>query len=348
MSNSLFNAPLLPGCAPLGLGSLGLTSPSHAVDLVLRSFNEFPFWPQLPKRTRSELLIHQVASLAPFLSQSGDPEYIFDREEALAFDFDYRNQNLERCALDPEHAIGWFAMMDQMSRLSNCYTYFKSQFPGPFTIASIVRDEERNLIGYEPEVIQSICRFLELHAKWQIERIKEQNLRPILFMDEIVISKDYFDTLPLHPSMIEELYSSLVHSLKAEGAIVGIHCCADANWSLIIDTDLDIISFDAAKHLDGFLNYSDSIKDFILSGGCIAWGVVPNSKPFPNEKDISEYFINAATNLEDENLTLTQILQQSFLSATCGLGLLKPDETERNCQITANVTHEIRRSYLDI
>ena len=348
MSSSFLNTPLIPGCAPLGLGSLGLTAPSQAVELVLRNFNEFPFWPQLPKRTRSELLIHQVASSAPFLTQSGDPEYIFDREEACAFEFDYRNQNVEKCALDPEHALGWFAMMDQMSRLSHCYSYFKSQFPGPFTIASIVRDEERNLIGYEPEVLQSICRFLELHAKWQIERIKEQNLTPVLFMDEIVISEDYFDTLPLHPTMIEELYSGLVHSLKAEGAVVGIHCCADANWSLIIDTDLDIISFDAVKHLDGFLKYSDSIKDFLLNGGCVSWGVVPNTLPFASEKNIADYLINAALSLEDDNLTLTQILQQSLISATCGLGMLKPDETEQNCQITANVARKIRKSYLDI
>lgn len=343
-----FSATFLPGCAPIALGSLGLTDPQKAVDLVLRHFHEFPFWPQLPKRCRSELLIHQVASRAPFLSQSGDPEYLYIGEEAAAFDFDYRNQSIEKASLDPGHAIGWYAMMDQMNRLSHCYSYFKSQFPGPFTLASIVRDEERNLIGYQPEVLQSICRFLELHAKWQIESIKEKNLTPILFIDEIVVSKDYFDTIPLHPAMIEELFSGLVHAIKAEGALVGVHCCADANWSLLIDTDIDIISFDALKYLDGFLKYSDSIKDFIKDGGCISWGVVPSTPPFPIEKEITNHLIHAAEQLEDDDLSLTQILQQSMISATCGLGMLTPEQTEKNCLLTTSVAHALRKSYLDI
>jgi len=337
-----------PGCAPIGLGSLGITDPKEGVDLVLRHFHEIPYWPQLPKRSRSELMIHQVASGAPFLKPTDDLEYLYDPEAALEFEYDYRQENFEKAALDPEHASGWFVMMDRLNTVSQYYTHFKSQFPGPFTLASLVRDKDRNVIGYEPEILQTICRYLEMHAHWQTDQIKKHDVSPILFIDEAVISKDYFDSLPLHPAMIEELLAGVVHSAKNAGALVGIHCCTDANWSLLIDTDVDILSFDCINYLDSFLKCSDSIHDFLHDGGSIAWGVVPTQAPLPSVDDAVNTILGAVNRLVDDDLSLYQILQQSMVSATCGLGLLSPKQSEENCQLTEEVARSIRRKYLDV
>ncbi|HLB58863.1 MAG TPA: hypothetical protein VJL87_02100, partial [Bdellovibrionota bacterium] len=171
---------------------------------------------------------------------------------------------------------------------------------------------------------------------------------PILFIDEAVISRDYFDTLPLHPAMIEELLSGLVHAAKAEGAIVGIHCCTDANWSLLIDTDVDILSLDAVNYLDSFLESTDSLQDFLREGGVIGWGSIPTRPPFPSPEQVTNQILKAVEELTDYDLSIYQILQQSLISATCGLGMLPPHLIEENCRLTKLVSHSIRRKYLDV
>ena len=58
-------------------------------------------------------------------------------------------------------------------------------------------------------------------------------------------------------------------------AIVGIHCCGNTDWSMIIEAGPDIVSFDAFSYLDYFFLYPGEIRRFIEGGGTIAWGIVP-------------------------------------------------------------------------
>jgi len=42
-----------------------------------------------------------------------------------------------------------------------------------------------------------------------------------------------------------------------------------------MDTNTDIISFDAFSYMDHFLLFSETIARFIRGGGIVAWGMVP-------------------------------------------------------------------------
>ena len=37
----------------------------------------------------------------------------------------------------------------------------------------------------------------------------------------------------------------VIEAVHAEGALAGVHCCGNTEWSILIDAGVDIINFDA-------------------------------------------------------------------------------------------------------
>ena len=60
MPSKRITGPALPShCLATGIGSLPHQDPEEAVRLVLEVFPEFPFWPQLPRRSLEERMTRQ-------------------------------------------------------------------------------------------------------------------------------------------------------------------------------------------------------------------------------------------------------------------------------------------------
>ena len=54
-----------------------------------------------------------------------------------------------------------------------------------------------------------------------------------------------------------------------------VHCCANIDWTLLTDADVDIINFDAYKYSDKVALYAGEFDTFLDKGGMIGWGIVP-------------------------------------------------------------------------
>jgi hypothetical protein len=83
---------------------------------------------------------------------------------------------------------------------------------------------------------------------------------------------------------LEEIFEA-VHM---EGGLVGVHVCANTDWSLVLDSSADIVSFDAYAFFDRFILYPEQIKVFIDSGKILAWGIVPTLNPDDIERETIE------------------------------------------------------------
>jgi hypothetical protein len=60
-------------------------------------------------------------------------------------------------------------------------------------------------------------------------------------------------------SLIKEVFSGI-------SGIKGIHCCGQSDWSVIISTGLDILSFDAFNYAQSLTLYPKEVKSFIEKG----------------------------------------------------------------------------------
>ena len=80
-------------------------------------------------------------------------------------------------------------------------------------------------------------------------------------------------------SDIQKDLNEIITFIHQENSYVAIHCCENTDWSMLLATDIDILSFDAYSFFDKLLLYAESLKGFIARGGILAWGLIPTSHP---------------------------------------------------------------------
>jgi hypothetical protein len=56
-----------------------------------------------------------------------------------------------------------------------------------------------------------------------------------------------------------------------------VHCCANTDWSVLLETQVDILNLDAYGYLENLALYPAEFRRFLDRGGIIAWGIIPNN-----------------------------------------------------------------------
>ncbi len=315
---SLFQAELSPGCVT-GVGSLPFHDPDEAVEFVAEHCPELPFWPQLPRREAGEGVIGQgMGSLIEHLELSNRP-YCWRVRNGAGPALEAALQGGD-AGLSPETAAGFFALERAMT-LGRFRTAraVKAQMEGPATIAHCL------LLDGKPVArirgwLERLAGFLERQAVWQVKRLGALGL-PVLFMlDEpaLALVDDLGAMAPHLASALERVLEAARHA----GAIVGIHCCAPLPLSLLAGLELDVLSFDAHLAIaeDGFVGVA---RDVLSRGGRLAFGLAPTGPSSATAESLESRWLALASLLGDPRA----VAAQSFVTATCGLGLSTVAET---------------------
>ena len=100
----------LPNCRATGIGSTPHTDADAAVEFIMGTFSEIPFWPQLPRRAFAESMYAQYSEQMPGVRfeeekitvQLGDAWL----EEAEGFYAAFLEEEPGRFALSDEYAAG--------------------------------------------------------------------------------------------------------------------------------------------------------------------------------------------------------------------------------------------------
>ena len=138
----------------------------------------------------------------------------------------------------------------------------------------------------------------------------------------------------------------VIDAIHAEGGLAGVHVCANTDWSLILDSPVDIVNFDAYSYFDRFILYPDLIKKFIDAGKILAWGIVPTGDTGDIEKETSQSLIGQwykkVQSVEDLGIDRATIMSQSLITPSCGAGSLPIDLACKVVRMTREVSDGIR------
>jgi hypothetical protein len=102
----------------------------------------------------------------------------------------------------------------------------------------------------------------------------------ILFFDEPSLSSfgSAFSSLNR-----EDVIHSLNECFDAVKGLKGVHCCGNTDWSVLLSTNLDLLSFDAYEYLETLSLYPKELRFFLERGGILAWGIIPTSEAILKE-----------------------------------------------------------------
>lgn len=305
--------------------------------VILERFPLMPFWPQFVKRSLLEDMSIQYSEGLPLLEINEEKRSLIvsqskEREpELVAFYEQYLAQDMDRFAISREYAPGLYALLDLMDEgeAAGEASYVKGQTVGPITFAAGILGRDGRPLLHDPELAEAMARGLAIKALWQVGELGRTGRRPIIFIDEPYLSGfgSAFSSIQRH-EVIDMLRIVIDYLRENSDTLIGIHCCGNTDWSMIMDAGPDIVNFDAFDHMDYFLLYPEDIVRFFEAGGAVAWGIVPTSNFRGSEsvEQLLEKIEDGLRSVHESGLSLELISQGSILTPACGMGTMKPDE----------------------
>jgi len=339
------------------IGSLPLLDHQEATQLILKYMPEIPIWPQLPKYPK-ERIFSQFAEGLPGIREREDSLY-FDTEnpafeqEILSFYEQYLgvtegNLPLKGSifAFSEDTGRGFRAFLDAVSHMTRRPAAIKGQISGPFTLLTGLKDKSGRLSYFNPQLHEAIVKALTLKARYQIEEMKALHPKVILFLDEPAFAG--FGSSAMVGITREDAISDLTEVIDAvhgAGAIAGIHVCANTDWSMILASPLDILSFDAYNFFDRIVLFRKQLVEFLDRGKTIAWGLVPTS----SEEDLRREDVASLRALWEEQVKQLgtdpeMVKRQSLITPSCGMGLLSQELSIRVLDLTKGLSMAIREA----
>ncbi len=353
------NGPFQPRGLPSLIGSLPLTDHAEACQLVLEYMPQIPLWIQLPAN-KEESMVPQFMPGLPGICVTADRVYVDTdldgfESELLKFYEDYMavvdgeaDLSVSRFSLGEDTTKGFFVFAERLKGLDPAPVAVKGQVTGPFTFCTGISDQNKKAIIYEEQVKDAAVKLLALKARWQVQQLKQFDCPVLIFLDEPGLAG--FGSSEFISISLDEIAQSLaevIAGVHAEGGLAGVHVCANTDWSLVLDSAADIVSFDAYAYFDRFILYADQIKAFLDAGKIIAWGMVPTLNPDELEKATTESLVQQwkekAAQVTQLGIDPDQLIAQSLITPSCGAGSLTVDQAVKVLQLTREVSEQIRR-----
>jgi len=332
-----------------GIGSFPHKDEKEVFRLILQNFPEIPFWPQFPKRSFLEGMVVQYSEGFPCIRlDEKDQRAWVDTSKEFGKEVERFYQSLENGDLEHFRISETFAkglrMIEEFP--SEDYRkgikYLKGQITGPITFGLALTDQERRPIFYDPNLREILIKHLSSKAHWIEKRFDDllHGKKTILFFDEPSLSSygSAFSSLNR-----EEVILSLNECIKGIKGLKGVHCCGNTDWSMLLSTDIDILSFDAYGYLETISLYPKELKSFLERGGILAWGIVPTSEAILNEdaETLVRRFKEGVETLAKKGID-PSLLQRAILTPSCGTASLPIPLAERVCRVTAEVSKRLR------
>ncbi len=352
---------------PVLIGSVPLNSHRQALDWIFETTPEIPLWPQLPVNPREQMLPQFAAGLPCIVEEQPEsPEgriyYDISRpgfaeeqlafyEEYLAVTEDYDKLDGSRFQTSRERAAGLYLLADRLREQTGLVAV-KGQVTGPFTMLTGIKDLQGRAGYYDETIRDMVIKGVAMTAAWQTRFLSGKSGKPVLlFIDEPALAglgSSAF--ISVTAEEIGGMINEVAEAVHLAGGLVGIHVCANTDWGLLLNSAIDILSFDAYGFFDRVALLQDEIAAFLDRGGIIAWGGVPTSRPEDINAETSESLVrlweSQAGAINGANRDKAAILRQTLITPSCGTGSLAPEMAKKVLTLTRDVSMALRASYL--
>ncbi|MCS7279279.1 MAG: hypothetical protein NZ530_04375 [Thermodesulfobacteriaceae bacterium] len=313
------------------IGSLPVLDIEEALNL---SFSlDIPAWPQLPKYEK-ESMIFQFMEGFPGWNQTDNLIPNFSKIEKEIFNFyetylkiieDHQFELLKTFSLSETSARAFIPFIKKAFKLKP--SILKGQITGPFTLGISLKNEEKKSLIFDERWQDLLVKFITLKALAQAWELKKVDSKVIIFLDEPGLSGfGSLSFITISKDLVLNMINEVVETLQKYNFIVGIHVCANTSWDLVLESSVQILSFDSFNFFDKLIIYEKFLKKF-LERGFLAWGLVPTEKETLTQISLEGIFQKFTFQLKilSEKLKISkeEILEKSLFTPSCGLGNLE-------------------------
>ncbi len=346
-----------PNCLPLLIGSLPSDNHRESAKLIFDYTPEIPLWPQLPVFKQEGMILQYVPGF-PGMSESDgklfvDTEKAGFEEELLAFYEEYlmvsdggAEIDGTRFILSREAANGFYHFLDIAERKRDGLVALKGQTTGPVTFCTGLADQNGRAIFYNDQLRDVAVKHLAMKARWQVKKMSVLCDQTIMFFDEPALAglgSSAFITITADE--IKQCFSEMFEAVRLEKGLTGVHVCANTEWSVIFESGVDIVSYDAYSYFDKLILYGDHLKTFFYNGGILASGIIPTNPEFidlETAQSLTEKWQKQTQELVSLGIPENIIREQTLITPSCGTGTATSSQALRVIELTRDVSKRIR------
>lgn len=321
----------------------------------LVSLLDIPAWPQLPRRDFRESMYVQYSALMPgTVLDAANEKILFDTtgdlSEALElFYTPYLSDDVDAFALPPTYAAGFYALLEVLKATPGDWA--KGQVTGPISFGLTVTDQDLRAALYNETLADPIVKNMAMNARWQARQLRALRPKTIIFVDEPYMAAFGSAFIALEREQVVTMLDEVFTAVQQEGALAGVHCCANTDWSVLLSTQVDILNLDAYGFLENLALYPAELRTFLDRGGVVAWGIVPNNEQV---YDVTAHglaqqlraglaLIEAKAKARGVHLLADELAERSLITTSCGMGSTTEDVADRALTLLAATSHSLQR-----
>jgi methionine synthase II (cobalamin-independent) len=293
---------------------------------------QIPAWPQLPRRTfRENMYTQYSAGLPGIVVDDAHQKVTFNTTDDLSpaleeFYGRYLADDVDSFALPTDYAAGFYTMLDTLRSTSG--EWVKGHVTGPISFGLTVVDQDLRSSLYHEQLVDPIVKQMAFNARWQIRQLKQVRSNVIIFIDEPYMSSFGSAFISLSREQVATLLNEVFDAIHAEGALAGVHCCGNTDWSVLMETSVDILNLDAYEYLENLALYPNEVRAFLDRGGNLAWGIIPNSETIFNvtPEGLAQRLRDGLQLISDKargrgvSIGVDEFAYRSLITTACGLG----------------------------
>ena len=346
------------GCAVL-IGSQPLTDHREATRLIFENTPAIPTWVQLPVYAHEGMLPQYAEGLPGLVQQDNrlfvDLEAADFEDQLLAFFeayLDVTEQDGDWGAspfvLSPGLARGFFTLLEELPANLEGVRALKGHTTGPITFCTGLKDQKGRAIFYHDAMRDAAIKLLALKAGWQARQLGRFGRPVIIFIDEPALAGyGSSEFISISQEAIAGCLEEVIAAIHAQGALAGVHVCANTDWSILLNSTADVINFDAHGYFDKFMLYGRGIEAFLQSGRILAWGLVPTLEAELIEaatpEGLWQDWCEKRRAVLDLGIDGQLLRSQSLVTPSCGTGNLTPALNKKVLMLTRDLSEKIRQ-----
>jgi methionine synthase II (cobalamin-independent) len=331
-------------CLPTAIGSMPQTDPDAACAQVVKYLGDIPCWPQLPGRAFRENMYAQYSQGFPGITLTEDKIYV-DRTQDLDSALEelytaYLENDFDKYAISADYAAGLHAFLG----LKLKPRAVKGQVTGPVSWGLTVTDNAGKSVIYDDTLADATAKLLRLKAAWQEQELKRLSANTIIFVDEPYMASFGSAFMALSKEKVAGLIEEVFRGIEG---LKGIHCCGNTDWSVILGTGLDILSFDTYNYAQSLSLYPKEVKGLLDRGGAVAWGIVPNEGASLGKETVTslkDRLEEAMTPFTKNGVPFKQLLGQSLLTPSCTLASLDSEASAHALELLVQLSQIMRKA----
>ncbi len=188
-----------------------------------------------------------------------------------------------------------------------------------------------------------------MKCRWQIQMFKKYAENIICFIDEPILSAFGSSTyVSVKREDVVALLQEVIEAVHMDGALAGIHCCGNTEWSILTDAGVDMVNFDAFEYGHTISMYGKDVKEHIGAGRMLAWGIIPTSSKVMDQNDDTLLVVmekNMAMLAEASGLFLQEIAESALITPSCGTGSLSVPEADKVFVLVKSFSAKMKAKY---